>query len=178
MNLVEKIIELGALKAKKISVDTIVFDEGFRKACECNSCGKFKTNYMCPPYVGAINELIQKAKSYSEAVVYQTVHEIEDSYDFEGMMEGGEVHSNLSKEIHKVLKSEIDKDKYLHINAGACSLCEKCAVLEDIPCRFPEDATSSLESYGIAVSQLAESADMKYMNGENTVTYFGAVFLR
>jgi hypothetical protein len=33
----------------------------------------------------------------------------------------------------------------------------------------------SLEAYGVNVSKLAASAGMKYINGQNTVTYFGAV---
>jgi hypothetical protein len=33
----------------------------------------------------------------------------------------------------------------------------------------------SLEAYGINVSELAKSAGMKYINGQDTVTYFGAV---
>ena len=38
-------------------------------------------------------------------------------------------------------------------------------------------AMSSLEAYGINVSVLAPQAGMKYINGINTVTYFGAVLL-
>ena len=34
---------------------------------------------------------------------------------------------------------------------------------------------ASLEAYGIHVSKLAKAADMKYINGQNTVTYFGGV---
>ena len=33
---------------------------------------------------------------------------------------------------------------------------------------------SSLATYGINVSKLAKAAGMKYINGQNTVTYFGA----
>ena len=33
----------------------------------------------------------------------------------------------------------------------------------------------SLEAYGIHVSKMAEAAGMKYINGQDTVTYFGAV---
>ena len=32
-----------------------------------------------------------------------------------------------------------------------------------------------LEAYGINVSRMAQTAGMKYINGTNTVTYFGAV---
>ena len=43
------------------------------------------------------------------------------------------------------------------------------------PCRHPELAMPSLETYGINVSELAASSGMKYINGQNTVTYFGAL---
>jgi len=33
----------------------------------------------------------------------------------------------------------------------------------------------SLEGYGFIVSELAESAGIRYHNGANTVTYFGAL---
>jgi hypothetical protein len=33
----------------------------------------------------------------------------------------------------------------------------------------------SLEAYGVNVSGLASVAGMKYINGQDTVTYFGAV---
>ena len=45
-----------------------------------------------------------------------------------------------------------------------------------LACRFPDRAMSSLEAYGVNVSELAVQCGMRYINGENTVTYFGAVF--
>jgi len=39
----------------------------------------------------------------------------------------------------------------------------------------PDRAMPSLEAYGINVSLLAKTSGMKYINGANTVTYFGAV---
>ena len=39
----------------------------------------------------------------------------------------------------------------------------------------PEEAVASLETYGGNVSKLAPAAGMKYINGKDTVTYFGAV---
>ena len=43
------------------------------------------------------------------------------------------------------------------------------------PCRFPEKAFPSLEAYGVFVSKLAQACGMRYINGANTVTYFGVV---
>ncbi|MEG1427664.1 MAG: DUF2284 domain-containing protein, partial [Oscillospiraceae bacterium] len=66
----------------------------------------------------------------------------------------------------------------LYLGAGGCGLCDTCAIVTGEPCRFPENALASLESYGVSVSELATACGMRYINGANTVTYFGAVFVK
>lgn len=41
-------------------------------------------------------------------------------------------------------------------------------------CRFSERAVSSLEAYCMNVSTLAGLCGMKYINGKDTMAYFGA----
>lgn len=176
---IEKLALLqGAENVGTVNVCDIVFYEEFRKACESNACGMFNRCWMCPPHVGEIGELIARAKTYKTAIVYQTIHEIEDSYDIEGMLESGEKHNKMAHRINDVLCTEINRGDFLHLGAGGCKMCTTCAKREEKPCRFPERAMASLESYGIAVSDLAKHSGMKYINGENTVTYFGAVLLK
>ena len=68
------------------------------------------------------------------------------------------------------------KEKVLLLGAGGCRICKTCSAVEEKPCRHPDLACPSLESYGIQVSELAQRCGMKYINGVNTVTYFGAIF--
>ncbi|MGM0366804.1 MAG: DUF2284 domain-containing protein, partial [Actinomycetota bacterium] len=104
--------------------------------------------------------------------VFQTVTQIEDSFDFEGMKEAALKHSKIADTINKDIKKQ--SDNYLQLTAGECSVCSVCAQVENKPCRFPDKAISSLEAYCMNVSTLAELCHMKYINGQNTVTYFGA----
>lgn len=164
--------EVGFANAGIISVDKIPFDPGFRKACEANQCGRYGKCWTCPPGVGDIHELIDRAKQYQWAVVYQTIGELEDSYDFEGMMAAGELHEKNSRAFIEKTQN-LWQGEYLHLSAGGCRLCNRCAILDEEPCRFPDKALSSLEAYGVAVSVLAPKVQMKYINGVNTVTYFG-----
>jgi len=53
----------------------------------------------------------------------------------------------------------------------------RCAKREDAPCRFPDKAMSSLETYDVNVSDLAVLCGMQYSKGYNTITYFGALFV-
>ena len=131
---------------------------------------------MCPPDCGDVNDLIAQAKTYDTLFLYQTVSDLEDSYDFEGMMEAGTRHKALVQKFAKEVKA-LTED-CLILGAGGCNLCERCAKQTNEPCRHPEDAHPSLEAYGMFVAKLAEKCGMKYINGQNTVTYFGAVLYR
>ena len=71
--------------------------------------------------------------------------------------------------------ADMQISRVLHLGAGGCGVCKSCAKRTDEPCRFPELAMPSLEAYGVNVSKLASAAGMKYINGQNTVTYFGMV---
>lgn len=166
---------LGAYKAGIIEVDKIPFEAELRKSCEVNYCGNFGRNWMCPPHVGDIDTLIQRAKGYKYALVYQTVSDIEDSFDYEGMVAAGKRHKEITDLITAKVK-EGWQGPILQLSAGGCPVCEKCAKREEQPCRHPDKALASLEAYGIYVSKLSALCNMNYINGQNTVTYFGAYF--
>ena len=168
-------VDLGATRARVIRADEIKTDRRFRAMCEANACGVYGKCYMCPPDVGDIDEMMESLKQYTWALVYQTVGMLEDSFDFEGMQEAGERHNRLAQNLRAAFKDK-EIQNPLHLGAGGCRLCPRCAKLDNEPCRFPDAAMASLEAYGINVSELAATAGMKYINGTNTVTYFGAVF--
>ena len=167
-------LECGAYRSAVISADDIVLDKAFRKMCEANACGVYGRCYMCPPDVGDADTLMAEIGEYDYALVYQTVSELEDSFDFEGMVEAKKRSYPLSQALRSVF-SKAGIEKVLHLGAGGCGVCESCSKQSGEPCRFPEKAMPSLEAYCINVSELARAANMKYINGQNTVTYFGAV---
>lgn len=172
--MVNHILKMGAQHAAVVPMEKVRFEKAFREMCASNACGMYGKSWMCPPYVGEPEELIARAKSYQYILVYQTIGELEDSYDFEGMMEAGQKMNDLTQRVRDELKDEIGKDSLL-LGSGGCRLCPVCAKREEQTCRFPEKALASLEAYCISVSDLASAGGMKYINGPDTVTYFGAV---
>ena len=84
--------------------------------------------------------------------------------------------NRLTAAVRKKLE-ELGIKRRLLLGAGGCRVCQCCAKVNGQACRHPEQALSSLEAYGINVSVLASMAGMKYINGANTVTFFGAVLL-
>ena len=172
--MIAEALSLGAFKSNVITTNDIVLDKAFRDICASNSCGKYGRCYMCPPDVGDIDALMGEVKKYDYALVYQTVSALEDSYDFEGMIEAKKKIVPITQKLRRTF-FDMGVSKVLHLGVGGCGLCETCAKQTGEPCRFPDRAMPSLEAYGINVSELAKAADMKYINGQNTVTYFGAV---
>lgn len=172
-SLTDMAIRFGAAAAAVTEVDKIAFYREFREACEQNTCGKYGRCWMCPPDVGQIDEMIARAKTYRHAFVYQSVGMLEDSFDIDGMEEAARRHNRIAQSLAESVVPSPLRDP-LHLAAGACHVCERCTRLDNLPCCHPDNALASLESYGIAVSQLAETCGMKYINGANTVTYFGA----
>ena len=171
-SLMNAVLSLGANHVGLVAVRDISFEPDFRKMCQSNACGMYNRSWMCPPEVGEIHDLIREAKQYETAVVFQTIDQLADSYDFEGMMAAGDRMNRLLRDVHKLLPP---RPAALLLGAGGCRLCQRCAKVDGQPCRFPDEALPSLEAYGVNVSLLAPQAGMQYINGANTVTYFGAI---
>jgi predicted metal-binding protein len=169
-----QVCKLGACNAGIVNVSAIIFDRSFRVLCESNACGNYGKCWMCPPYAGDIDQLIQIAQNYQKALVYQTISVLKDSYDFDGMMEAAQRHGKLALSLSYFF-SELPFPRKLHLGAGGCHMCDVCAKQLNEPCRRPEHATPALEAYGVNVSSLATSSGMRYINGSCTVTYFGAL---
>lgn len=174
-HLIKAALHAGAARATVIPGGQVVLSSAFRDMCQANACGKYRKCYMCPPDVGEIEGLMAIVRGYPMALAYQSISPLEDSFDFEGMEAAGLKHVRLSQRLGKALK-ELLVPGYLHLTCGGCRLCESCLKPEGLPCRFPDEAMPSVESYGIDVYNTVKGTGLKYINGTNTVTYFGMVF--
>ena len=174
-NLAALALACGADNSGVVDVKSIQFDSELRKACEANHCGHYGKNWTCPPHVGEIDELIDKAKRFKKAVVFQTINRLKDSFDFEGMEAAGEAHEQVARKILNHCKT--GDNSFLLLSAGGCRYCKRCQLQDDKPCTSPENAIASLEAHGIFVTNLAAISGMNYINGQNTVTFFGAVLI-
>lgn len=174
-DLCRRAVELGAAKAVLLKQKDLIRSAEFRKLCEKNQCGSYGKCWMCPPDCGDIHDLMQELERFDTVLWYQSIHPLEDSFDIEGMTGAAESHSYLALALRKELEPQFPS---LHLTSGGCRLCPVCAKETDEPCRRPGDAMSSLEAYGIDVYQSTAPTELHYMNGKNTVTYFGAVLFQ
>ena len=132
---------------------------------------------MCPPDVGPIEELMARVRSYPKGLLYQTISALEDSFDIEGMGEAGVRHAQVSQRLETAARAA-GIGEHFHLSAGGCRLCPECAKKEDLPCRHPDRALPPMEGAGIDVYKTTKSTDLKYINGANTVTFFGLLLYK
>lgn len=172
--LVQAALTAGAAKAALIGAEQVVYSESFRKICEGNQCGCWGKCWACPPEIGEVGELVAQAKKYPRGLLYQTIGMLEDSFDVEGMFAAGANHAQVSLRLQKRLPGLL-KAPFLHLSCGGCHLCPVCAKRTGEPCRNPEYALPAMEGYGIDVYNTTCTTALKYINGTNTVTYFGLI---
>lgn len=156
-----------------LPIENILFSDEVRQLCAVNQCGCYGKTWACPPGVGTVAECKEACQKYRFVYIFSTLHPLEDSFDFEGMMNGKDTHEEICARIGELFKEEFPN--CLMLTSEGCKNCTTCTY-PDAPCRFPEKMHPSVESYGISVVKEAETAGINYINGANTVTYFGNIF--
>ena len=107
-----------------------------------NTCHMYAKRWSCPPGCGDLEVCRKKIEKYREGIIVQTVGKLEDPLDGETMMETEAVHKQNFYEFEKMLRERWPG--MLPIGAGCCTKCKTCTY-PDAPCRFPEQAFSSME---------------------------------
>lgn len=167
---VQKALEAGFAKAAPVETKKLKLLPEVRNMCAVNRCGQYGANWNCPPACGTLEECEARLRQYERGIVVETVGQLEDSFDVEGMTAAAEQH----KERFEALFLQI-KEAYpdvLALGTGGCRKCETCTY-PDAPCRFPETLHASMEGYGMMVSDVCAACGIPYINGVNTVTYVG-----
>lgn len=171
-NYESKILLLGASRVETVLVKDIIFSPELRQKCESNKCGSYGKNWTCPPHVEEIHSLIEELQMYKTASIFQRVYSLDE-------MDKNEAKDNFRKMTNKIVHifSTTTNPKAKLLSVGGCQICEECGARKNIPCRYPCIAYSSLEAYGIKISELARVSGMSLNNGDNTITCFGTVFI-
>jgi predicted metal-binding protein len=164
---------LDVADAAPVDIAGIPFDTAVRAACEVNYCGKYGSSWNCPPVCGTMDELKDMVESYAHGVLLNVVSELEDSFDWEGMKEGGIRLTEVLTQVN-LLAGDMKLTRYRVFGSGACMECESCTY-PDAPCRYEDRLFLPIEACGIDVTQLAPLTGLRYNNGESTVTFFGMI---
>ena len=173
----EKLMELagacGFTHFAPLDVSTLEFLPEVHEMCATGKCGRYDKSWACPPAVGSLEDMRARAESYSGGLLVQTVGELEDSYDWDGIQDAAkrqnESFGKLWDEIEKLCPS------VFAMGTGGCMKCETCTY-PDAPCRFPERMAASMEACGLYVSKVCTDNGLAYNYGPEKIA-FTACFL-
>ncbi|MDR0916678.1 MAG: DUF2284 domain-containing protein [Oscillospiraceae bacterium] len=166
--------DAGFTEVGTLDVATLQFLPEVRDMCAADKCHMYNHSWACPPACGTLDEMSARALKYSRGILVQTVAQLEDSFDFEGMGAAAEQHKQAFVKLHEVLREQYPD--LFPMGSGGCTICPKCSY-PDAPCRFPDRAIPSMEACGLLVSQVVSDNGMKYNHGRDTLAYTAAFLL-
>lgn len=169
--LADAAVQSGFTRAAPVDLTKLKMGDAasVRALCEANACGNYGANWRCPPATGTVEACVMELLRHSEGIVVQYVGRMEDSFDIEG---SAAAHARFRELFEAFLPEALSQGGGLALGAGGCAVCEKCGCPSE-PCRHPDKARASVESYGINVMRLCKQADLPYHSGQNTVTFTG-----
>lgn len=162
---------LGFAEAAVLDPKNLVARYDVRDMCAADKCRAYGKNWTCPPHCGTVEECQRKMKSFSRGILVQTVGKLDKDIDSRAYRETEAVHNANFRELSRMIR-----DAYpdaLCLGAGGCRICGSCAWPE--PCRFPGQALSSMEGYGLFVTQVCMDAGLPYHHCSRTVTYTSCI---
>ena len=170
----KKAKQIGFDVAVEIDPQSLTAREDIRAMCAEDRCGAYHKNWTCPPVIGTTEDCQQKMRQYKRGILLQTIGHMTKAVDSKCYRATEQRHIEnfygLAKEIRK---EHLDA---LCLGAGGCRVCKQCAYPD--PCRFPEQAVSSMEGYGLFVTQVCRDAGVPYHYGEKTITYTACVLVK
>jgi len=174
-DLVEIAKESGFTHYSQLDVSTLNFMQEIRDMCNANLCRNYNTSWSCPPACPSLEEMREKVKGYTTGILVQTVGDLEDNLDWDGIMETGARH----KENFGRMRVELKK-KYplpLAMGAGECKICETCTY-PDEPCRFPDMIEVSMEASGLFVSKVCTDNGLAYNYGQDKMAFTSCFLIK
>lgn len=142
--------------------------EEVRKMCSADRCGKWNANWSCPPACGSIEYAKRRIAQYNKCLIVQTTGELADEFDYEGMQITAKAHKRAF--LNFVRQARMLHPDCLPLTAGSCTICKKCTY-PNKPCRYPAKRLSSMEAFGLFVSNVCSRSGLGYNYGARTMTY-------
>ena len=167
-------LDRGFTQADPLDTTTLSLKQEVRDMCK-NGCQQYARRWSCPPGCGSLNELREMICHYKKGILVQTVTELEDEFDWDGMIKAQNRHQ---EHFHLFLEKLCAfNPEFLPLGTGCCMICKTCSY-PDAPCRFPQKRISSMEACGMVASEVCRQNHLKYYYGPNTIAYVACVLVK
>ena len=164
-------VKLGFDEAKPLDIATLKPVEMVRQMCAEDKCHAYGKNWTCPPHCGTLDQCAAKIHCYRHGLLLQTVGYLQKRIDSRTILQTEQRHLAQFHRFAELIR-EYDPNA-LCLGSGGCRICKVCAWPE--ACRFPEKACSSMEGYGLFVTQVCRDNGLAYHHGDGTITFTACV---
>ena len=169
----EKLAELPLYIYDFIDPKELEFSDRIRWICE-HECPMYGRSWACPPGVGDVATCKGKCMAFENCLMISTITEVADITDINETLATRPEHEAVTLQVRDAMR-ELGVEPYI-LSTEACALCERCAILDGQPCRFPESMHPCVESHGINVVPMLESHGLEFQFGANVVTWISLLF--
>lgn len=166
--------ETGFEAACKLNMESLRAMPQVREMCAADRCKMYGTRWVCPPGCGTLEQCQERMQRYIDGILVQTVGALKDEFDAEGIAAAHKAHDTRFKLLTRQIRSLLPD--CLPLSAGTCTRCDVCTYPAR-PCRFPGKMLSSMEAYGLLVSDVCTQSGMPYYRGEKTITFTSCILL-
>jgi len=174
MDVVQAALDFGFSHAALMDPATLRPREEVRDMCAADRCHSYGKSWMCPPGCGPLEDNVRILADFREGLLVQTTAVLDDPYDYETMMAAGALQKRRLLDFREKLLA--DYPGLVALGNGACTVCEECTYPSK-PCCHPDEAVSSMEAFGLVVSDACTENGLGYYYGPGTITYTGCYLL-
>ena len=129
-----------------IDPQSIEYSDRIRWICQ-HECPMYGKTWACPPGVGEVADCAAKCRSYQNCLMIGTITETADISNMEETLKTRPEHEKLTNQIRDLFREQ-GVEPYI-LSTEACAVCERCAILDGLPCRMPGRMHPCVESHGI-----------------------------
>jgi len=169
----QQLAELPLYVYQFIKPEALEFSERIRWICE-HECPMYGKSWACPPGVGSVDSCKAKCMGYANCLMIATITEVQDISDINETLATRPAHEKITNQVRDLMREQ-GVQPYI-LSTEACAVCERCAILDGLPCRMPGRMHPCVESHGINILGLLEDQGLAFQYGENVVTWFSLLF--
>ncbi len=165
---------LGIGPCVELDPRLLVPQQRIRELCFEGKCGNYRNHYMCPPYVGSVEQTAARLDKYQRGVLLQYSKPLDVRNDREGLRQTKIDMHHIILQLEDFLRTKGIDDVW-GMMGGSCALCDECKARVAEPCPYPDKARVSLESVAIDVLALLDGLGLDNRFHPDRITWTGCV---
>ncbi len=173
--LLTQIAEFPLYMYEFIDPRQLEFSQRIRYICS-HDCQMYGKSWACPPAVGEVEACQAHCLSYDSCLLIGTVTEVSDIANIAESLATRGDHEEITGQVAELMRQQ-GLTPFI-LSTEACAVCDRCAILDGQPCRFPERMHPCIESQGINLIPTLENLGYPFQYGENVVTWYSLLLFR